>query len=402
MDAARTRRITFFVLYFVVLVAALIWVHCDYIRRRYGLNLQSAYIVFVAACLYLGLRAYLVLTRRIPDTWEYLWLAVDLVLITAGVYLTGRMGSDLALLYVWPLVTMSIQRRPRMTLCVGLGTALLYGLATGADAIETHQLPRLIARLFVIVAATAVAVSYAVTEAARVEELTRLRERLALADYRTRLSKEMHDGIQHYLVRITTRLNLAKTLLERDPRQAAQLSVDQALTVRQANDELRYLIRRLRSPVIERQGFVSALQDHVAMFGERAGAHVELQIDGSPRRLPPDVEHAAFRIIQEALTNAEKYANADQVRVRVAFGEESLECVVADNGAGFDPATLPSEPGVQGGFGVRGMQDRADSVGGRLTIEGEPGKGVTVTFRAPLTNGHEEAGVDGEDQTADR
>jgi len=398
MDAARTRRIAFFILHFVALVSALIWVHCDYVRQRSGVDLHAAYVVFAAACAYLLLRAYLVLGGKVSERWEYLWLSVDLLLITAGVYLTGRMGSDLALLYFWPLVTASVQRRPNLTLGVGAATAVLYAIVAAPDAIETGLVPRLIARLFVIAAATAVAVAYAVTEAARVEELTRLREQVALSDYRSRLSQEMHDGIQHYLVRIAARLNLARTFVDREPDKAARMAIDQALTVRQASDELRYLVRRLRSPVVEQQGFVGALQDHLTMFGERAGADVELQVEGTLRRLPPDVEQAAFRIIQEALTNAEKYASADRVEVRVTFGEDSLECVVADNGAGFDA----SEPRAEGGFGLAGMQERAASADGGLTVTSAPGGGTTVTFRAPFTAAREESKGYDKDPTADR
>jgi signal transduction histidine kinase len=380
MDAARTRRIAFFILYFVALVSALIWVHCDYVRQRSGVDLHAAYVVFAGACAYLLLRAHLVLGGRVSERWEYLWLSMDLLLITAGVYLTGRMGSDLALLYFWPLVTASVQRRPRLTIGVGSAIAVLYGIVAGPDAIETALLPRLIARLFVIAAATAVAVAYAVTEAARVEELTRLREQVALSEYRSRLSQEMHDGIQHYLVRIAAKLNLARILVEREPDKAARMAIDQALTVRQASDELRYLVRRLRSPVVEQQGFIGALQDHLTMFGERAGADVELQVEGTLRPLAPDVEQAAFRIIQEALTNTEKYADADRVEVRVTFGDDSLECVVADNGRGFDPSA-PRPDGVDGGFGLPGIRERAASVDGEVAITSAPGGGTTITFR---------------------
>jgi len=402
MDAATARRTAFFVLYAVALVSTLIWVHCDYVQRRSGLDLHAVYVAFCAACAYLALRAYLVLRRRVSEAWEYVWLSIDLFLITTGVYLTGRMGSDLALLYFWPLVTVSIQRRPRLTSGVGLAIAVLYTMVALPEAIETDLTARLAARLFVVAAATAVAVAYAVTEAARVEELTLLRERLALSGYRAQLSQEMHDGIQHYLVRIGTRLNLAGMLIEQDPAAAARMAVGQALTVRQASDELRYLVRRLRSPIVEQLGFLGALEDHLRMFGERAGAAAELHLEGEPRRLPADVEHAAFRIIQEALTNVEKYADASQVHVRVEFGADFVECSVRDDGRGFDPSAMAAGPTAEGGFGLTGMRERAASAGGEVTIEAAPGAGATVRFRAPL--GPEDEGSEGrgEDPVADR
>ncbi|MBM3499693.1 MAG: sensor histidine kinase [Armatimonadetes bacterium] len=401
MDAAIARRRAFFVLYFVALVSTFIWVHCDYVQRRSQTDLRNVYIAFAGAGVYLALRAYLVLRERVSEGWEYVWLAMDLFLITAGVHLTGRMGSDLALLYFWPLVTTSVQRRPGLTSGVGLAVAGLYTAATLPEAIETGLTARLAARLFVVAAATAVAVAYAVTEAARVEELTLLRERLALSGYRAQLSREMHDGIQHYLVRIATRLHLAKMLIERDPPAAARMAIDQALTVRQASDELRYLVRRLRAPVVEQLGFIGALQEHLGMFAERSGAAAELHLGGEPRRLPADVEHAAFRIIQEALTNTEKYAGASRVDVRVEFGADFVQCSVQDDGRGFDASATPTELAAEGGFGLTGMRERAASAGGEVAIRSAPGEGTTVTLRAPLAPEEGSAGH-AEDPPSDR
>ncbi len=119
--------------------------------------------------------------------------------------------------------------------------------------------------------------------------------------------------------------------------------------LRQAADELQYLVRRLRSPVVEQHGFVEALREHLAMFERRSSISAPLELQGTSVSLPPDVEQAAFRIVQEALTNAEKHSRASEARVLLRFDPGLLECVVCDDGVGFDPSAVSGEPAVEGG-----------------------------------------------------
>ncbi len=397
----------FFILYACVLSFAVVWSYFPYVLERSGENIVLFRALLAFAACYLGIRTYLVLLRSIPEGRGYVWLALDLVIITLAVKLTGGIRSNAALIYFWPLVTSSIERRPNMTLALGLITAVLYLVAVWPPQPNVADpLAKAVTYVFVILLATALAVFYARWEAARVAETMRLREQVALAGYRSRLSREMHDGIQHYLVKIATRLDLARTLADEEPGRAARIATDQRLTVRQAGDELRYLIRRLRSPVIERLGFVDALREHLAMFTERSSVSAPIHIEGTATSLPPDVEQAAFRIVQEALTNAEKYAHAHEVRVRLRFGDGVFECVVADDGVGFDPeAQADGGPGLEGGFGLVSMRERAESVGGRLVVDSARGQGTTVSFavRARDDSAAEpKGGNNGQDQATDR
>jgi len=384
MDTSRTRAVAFFASCFALLLFGLAWARFPYVRSLLGPNARLFDGLIVFAVCYLALRAYLMLVRHLPAAWEYIWLAVDLGVITLAVYLTGGVRSDAAIVYFWPVATSAIQRRPRRTLCVGLACVLAYAAVCWARTLTPDQVAKLGTRLFVVIIATGVAVVYARTEAARVEELARLREQVALGDYRSRLSQEMHDGIQYYLVAIATRLDLARALAVDDPEAAARMAVEQRLTVQQAADELRYLVRRLRSPLIERRGFVDALRDHLGLFQDRTGIVPQFAIEGAVQPLRPDVEQAAFRIVQEALTNIEKHAQATAVEVHVTFGEGTLRCIVADNGHGFDASAGPSEPTTEGGFGVSSMSQRAASLDGELTIESSPDAGTRVTLTVPL------------------
>lgn len=385
MDATRRRSVMFFIQFLVLLITAVVWVQIDFVRRRVGEHLTLFYVLIGGAACLLAVRAYMALRGRISERWRTLWLASDLGIITAAVYLTGGINSEAALLYFWPLASSSIQRLPRRTVLVSVATALLYLLATWADHGSEKYVGTLVARFAILFAVTSLAVYYARTETARIEELARLRERVALADYRQRLSREMHDGIQHYLADIVMRLELARRLITDDPLKAARLAVDQRFAVRQAAAELRYLVRLLRSPAVEREGFVDALRHHLSVFSEDSSVSALLEIEGEAGPLPVEVAHAAFRIIQEALMNAEKHAQATDVKVTLRFAPNEFACTVTDNGRGFDATTVPGA-GIDGGLGLPGMTQRAESVGGRACVTSAPGRGTEVAFTVPLSD----------------
>jgi two-component system sensor histidine kinase DegS len=197
----------------------------------------------------------------------------------------------------------------------------------------------------------------------------------------------MHDGIQQYLVAISMRLDLARTLIPTDPLQAAQVAVDQRHLARQAADELRALVRRLRSPLLEKEGLVEALRQHLTLFGERTAVATELRVAGEEVRLEPRIEHALLRIVQEALTNIVKYAQATQVVVSLEFQPQAVCCMIRDDGVGFDPAQLPAEPGLTSGFGMETMHSRAAAVKGTCQVSSQPGEGTTVAATVPYRPG---------------
>jgi len=387
MEAAKKRSAVFFVQYGALLCAALVWVNTAPVRERADGHVVQFYWLIGAAFCYLGVRAALVLATRVRERANYLWDAADLGIISGAVYLTGGINSEAALVYFWPIITSSVQRLPRRTAAVGLASGLLYVAATWSSRADPKYATALIFRVLLLAMVTWLAAHYAKTEQALIEELTRLREQVALSEYRQRLSQEMHDGIQHYLADIAVRLELARRLVASAPAEAARRAVDQRFAVRQAAAELRHLIRLLRSPVVEREGFVEAVARHLAAFAERAAVAAPLEIDGDVRPLPADVAQTAFRILQEAVMNAEKHARASEVRVTLCFGTDRFACIVRDNGTGFDRAALPEAEGAASGFGLLSMAQRAQSVAGTVEISSAPGAGTAVTFTVPFGEG---------------
>jgi len=390
---AREQRdaVWFFVGYSVVLVSGIGWTFLRHVDMHTNGNLTPIRTVLACAFGYLGLRAYLVLVRQVSGVWDRIWIAADLVLISLAVRFSGGIDSEVAVLYAWPIAMSSIQRQPRGTIVIGVASAMLYVGATTWCKLKQEEDPGQLGTYFyVILLTTALGAGHARGEARRVEAFARLRAQVALANYRSGLSREMHDGIQHYLVQIAVRLELAKLLLAENAEKAAKIAIDECVTVRQANEELRYLVRRLRSPVLEESGLVDGLRNHVSRFAQRSSIAAHFEIEGAPTGLKPDVEHATFRIVQEALTNAEKYSDADGVETRLVFGPDTFACVIVDDGVGFKMpdedvhGSNEIEDDVGGGLGLRSMRERSNAAGGDLRISSAPGKGTEIVFTVSL------------------
>ena len=111
---------------------------------------------------------------------------------------------------------------------------------------------------------------------------------------------------------------------------------------------------------------------------------IALEVVGSVRRFSPEIELILFRITQEALRNVWKHSEASKARVTVEFGDDKTVLTVKDNGKGFELPERIEDLAVAGKLGLAGMQERAQLIGGRLTLQSEPGKGTTVTVEVPI------------------
>jgi signal transduction histidine kinase len=202
---------------------------------------------------------------------------------------------------------------------------------------------------------------------------------------RARLARELHDGPVQALIALGQQAEMARRLLARGEVDRATALME---SLRQQGmetvDELRRLISALRPPYLEDLGFLPALEALVREAASRTDARVELIQEGPVPRCDPEVELAAYRIAQEALTNALQHARAQRITVRVRCDGGGLFLAVEDDGVGF---TLPPRPDFltrQGHFGLVGMQERATRLGGRLTIETAPGRGTRIAVRFPV------------------
>ena len=224
-----------------------------------------------------------------------------------------------------------------------------------------------------------------VTELKRSQaQLLAQRQTLAVLEDRERLARELHDGLAQDLAALRLRLSRWHRLVERDPAQThAELDAAQALLSENIRD-VRRVIFALRPVALDKLGFYPALRQFTEDFGEQYQVHVDLRIAGPRERLPRTMEATLFRIIQEALHNAGKHAQASAVWVELHLetaGAATLR--IRDDGVGFDPALL--EQAVRRGhLGLTQMRERVESLGGTFTLCSQPGGGTEVQVMLPL------------------
>jgi len=157
-------------------------------------------------------------------------------------------------------------------------------------------------------------------------------------------------------------------------------------TLEETLEEVHRMSQDLRPSVLDDLGLVPALR---TLAKQPSGAQVALQVDGLRDRLPAPIETALYRIAQEALTNANKYAKASRVNIDLRCLDGHVRLRVRDDGVGFDPGSIPEreEPG-RAGLGIFGMRERATLLRGTLEIRSAPLKGTEVVAQLPLEDNH--------------
>lgn len=197
-------------------------------------------------------------------------------------------------------------------------------------------------------------------------------EQLAESRERNRLARELHDTLAHSLTGVSVQLQALDTLMKHDPDAAeAQLKETQA-TVREGIHESRRAIDALRATPLEDLGLSEALRQLCQKQAERIGIEFHCEID-EVAALDPLTEQAIYRVAEAALANVERHAAASTVTVRLrkeTIGTH-LQLEVQDDGVGFDVSNVPEDR-----FGIAGMRERAELVGGDLRIESAPGRGT--------------------------
>jgi signal transduction histidine kinase len=197
----------------------------------------------------------------------------------------------------------------------------------------------------------------------------------ATADERARLAREIHDGMSQELW--FAKLKQARLAGLDLPAEAHALASEVAGALDAALAEARQAILALRPT--EEASFAAVLERFVADFSDRFGIHAECECDPVAEDLPPRAKAELLRIAQEALANARRHADATVVTVRVTAGAGAVQLTVSDNGHGFDPAVARDS-----GYGLRSMRERAELIGGRLTVDTGLQEGTRVTVELPV------------------
>jgi signal transduction histidine kinase len=202
---------------------------------------------------------------------------------------------------------------------------------------------------------------------------------------RKRTGQDIHDGIAQYAAAafIETEV-LADMTAEADPRTHMQVErVKQSLGM--LVTEARAMIGNLRPPALGPADFAETFSALVRSFQARTGIGSDLELEGDFGLQTDSARISVYRIAQEALTNVERHSGATMVRMWARGGKGGVDLIVSDNGQGFDTDGTPAGEGDH--YGLSGMRERAEYLGGKLTIKSSPGEGTSVILHIPRYRG---------------
>ena len=200
----------------------------------------------------------------------------------------------------------------------------------------------------------------------------------AQEEERERIARELHDETVQTLIALGHRAQMAQRTLTRDPEQTPARIGELREMIAQAIDEVRRFTQALHPHYLAELGLVTGLETLVRE------AETGLRVTGSPYRLKAEKELAIYRIAQEALNNARRHAQAQQLQVELGFEETQVILSVRDDGRGFAVPTDLSSLTHRGHFGLIGMRERSQLVGGQLQVESQPDSGTTIRFTVPV------------------
>jgi signal transduction histidine kinase len=320
----------------------------------------------------------LALRRRAPLAV----LAVVVAALTAQalltVFLEGLAGIAALLVAVYSVAAHAGATRA----LAGLAVALAGAAAIGESASDGAFNALLVAGTWIAGRALRTArvrTSELEALAAQLEREREERARLAVAEERARIARELHDVVAHGVSTMVVQAEAGEALLDKHPERARESLTAIQSTGREALGEMRRLLGLLRRGDVE---VALAPQPGLAELGRlaeqvtQAGLPVELEVLGEPRSVPAGLDLSAYRIVQEALTNALTHAGPARARVTVRYGEREVELEIADDGHG--------DSGESGGHGLSGMRERVRLVGGELWSGRGAAGGFVVRARLPL------------------
>lgn len=211
----------------------------------------------------------------------------------------------------------------------------------------------------------------------------------ALEEERRRIAREIHDGPAQSLANIVLRAEFCEQLLTKEPERVKAELIRLKELVRSSLQDIRKTIFDLRPMVLDDLGLVGGLRRFLGDCQERHGLLVEFLFFGQERRLDRTFEVALFRIIQEALSNILKHAEATRVVVKLEILNKRVIAVVKDNGKGFDPAVVGAQDEH---YGLLNMRERTQLLNGEMQIKSVSGRGTEIVVTVPIEEEEERIG----------
>ena len=219
------------------------------------------------------------------------------------------------------------------------------------------------------------------------EELQRLSTQLIHAQEaeRKRISQELHDEMGQALTAMS--INLSVIEKEMPPQLTLMIGErleETAFLVDQTLEQVRELALNLRPSMLDDLGLLPTLRWYVGRYAKRLSLKVELEAIDLEERLPREMETVLYRMVQEALTNIAKHAQASSVHIRMEGKDSTVSMAIEDNGRGFDTDEVEARERSERGAGLLGMRERISNLGGSLSIRSRPGQGTHLSAELPL------------------
>lgn len=328
-------------------------------------SLIASWLLIVAVC------GALLFRRRYPVAVG--WFTA---LATGGYYLLSDTDGPLVVVPIVALYALAAQGRIRAA--VAMAAAMVIGMGAGTLAGSSDVTGTAVFMLTGWLVAVVALGSVRHSRLAYAEEEARLRA----TEERLRIARELHDVIGHNISMINVQAGAALYRLKKDPAQAEEALGAIKASSRETLRELRATLGVLRrvdeqAPTAPAPGLARA--EELVGSAKLTGLEVRIVRTGVERSLSAPVDLAAYRIVQESLTNAARHSGAERVTIRLAYGDRELDLTVEDDGQGS--AARPAGSG--GDSGISGMTERARALGGELTAGPRPEGGFAVRARLP-------------------
>lgn len=226
-----------------------------------------------------------------------------------------------------------------------------------------------------------------ILETAKNRQLIGLKIILAQEEERKRIAREIHDGPAQAMANMVLRSEIAELMIDRQEYATVKEELsDLKIAVRTGLEEVRKIIFNLRPMALDDLGLMPTLRKYVQDFEDRNKIHIRFEVLGIEARLPSAMEVAIFRLVQEALSNVWKHSQASHAAVEITYQRQMVKIAVKDNGVGFSLDKL--EAMIAKGnshFGIMGMRERVELLGGRMDIESQPNAGAKLTMIIPIS-----------------
>jgi len=201
---------------------------------------------------------------------------------------------------------------------------------------------------------------------------------------RIKLAREIHDGLASDLAAVVALFKYYDQRRQRDPDDAATLLTQLQAMTEEILAGARDILKALRPRTIRSHGLLASVLKLVDQFGRVNLVEASTEIRGDENGLTPEQREGIFQVLRESLSNVRKHSQARSVWVRLDLSTSPWVLSVRDDGLGFDPERLGSEPSGSGSYGLLGMRERAELLDATLEIQSRPGEGATVTLIGPM------------------